>query len=360
MEQPLEGQEQRSGDAKPDQDAASQSVAAIKQKHDHDRKAKQEDIGRRIKQGCLCFGRYFKKLFRTGPDRHIELLLTIAIAWFAYAQWSTARDNNKSTGRQTQDLIRAAQLNANSAAEIAEASAQNAKAAEAFARSASYIDAGVGSAVQKLQGQVNQTEAASKSAFTESEKSLQAARDSVYLEQRPWVGIQFYIGTPSRNLIQTGSGSPSSAQFVAYNSGRTPAVKFRVECCEDFEQPEEFPIPDYDTLHADVLRDLNPDIREAMRIDPKRDAWQKNMAIQDRARADARAKEQNLVIIPNGTVPVSNLLESGPPDSKFHYALGRFVYRDTIDPTIEHITKFCLYRFSNQALTLCTGGQDMQ
>jgi hypothetical protein len=47
---------------------------------------------------------YLRKLRDAGPDRHIELLLTIAIATFAFLQFTITRDNDR-TATKTQVLL---------------------------------------------------------------------------------------------------------------------------------------------------------------------------------------------------------------------------------------------------------------
>ncbi len=51
---------------------------------------------------------YLIRLRSEGPDRHIELLLTIAIAFFAGCQLVITRSNNKSTSAQVDKMITAA------------------------------------------------------------------------------------------------------------------------------------------------------------------------------------------------------------------------------------------------------------
>ncbi|MGB6690842.1 MAG: hypothetical protein WBE76_23660 [Terracidiphilus sp.] len=94
--------------------------------------------------------RYLLKLSREGPDRHIELVLALVIAVFAYMQWHTARSNSDSTAQQTEQLITAAKISA-------VAAQQNAAAASSFSDSARKIDQGIGNAVDRLNLQAQAT-----------------------------------------------------------------------------------------------------------------------------------------------------------------------------------------------------------
>src|ERR1700683_4233969 len=77
--------------------------------------------------------RYWLKLTREGPDRHIELLLAFVIALFAFMQWHTAKNNSESATQQMGQLIAAAKISAYAAR-------QNVIAAQAFAISADKMD----------------------------------------------------------------------------------------------------------------------------------------------------------------------------------------------------------------------------
>jgi hypothetical protein len=79
---------------------------------------------------------YFRELCSAGPDRHIELLLTIAIATFACFQLIITCSNNKSTSAQSQRLLDTAN--------------RMDDAADSFSSSASHINQGVSDAVGDL------------------------------------------------------------------------------------------------------------------------------------------------------------------------------------------------------------------
>lgn len=51
---------------------------------------------------------YWQRLLEEGPDRHIELVLALVIAFFAAGQWFTSCNNNSSTSRQTERLLQSA------------------------------------------------------------------------------------------------------------------------------------------------------------------------------------------------------------------------------------------------------------
>jgi hypothetical protein len=235
------------------------------------------------------------------------------------------------------------------AAAIAELSAEkSAKASQDFALTAAKIDAGVGDAVQQLSAQA------------------QTARDSIYLEQRPWVGIEVISVPTDPNLIR--SITPvSSVQIVARNTGRTPALMFHNVCCDVITLDSEDDIPDYNAIEA--KKSTEKDAREA---DSLRRAIESDPSHADRMRAifkdskereaiwdeqHSRRSERIYVIPPNTTIPLQ-ITYSGPDDSKYHFIIGKLIYKDPIDKTKEHTTKFCLVGHRTNPLQLCRTGQD--
>jgi len=144
-----------------------------------------------------------------GVDRHIELILAFAIAFFAALQWLTSCQNNASTSRQVSNLITAADR-------IDDAS-------DSFSRSAAGINSGVNNAVGKLGVQAQKMEESRKSSEAQAQKPLQATIDNFHLEQKSWAKYEVYwpnnlvvnaIPTVGVKITNTGK-IPMLSAFVA-------------------------------------------------------------------------------------------------------------------------------------------------
>jgi hypothetical protein len=120
---------------------------------------------------------------------------------------------------QTDQLIKAANINACAAQQIADASKRNATAAESFSTSAGNINTQMGEAVSKLKIQGDRIEASRKSSTTASQKALQATIENFHREQRAWVGIDSWV------LEKFEVGQVVQLKVRVMNRGRTPALK---------------------------------------------------------------------------------------------------------------------------------------
>lgn len=214
-----------------------------------------------------------------------------------------------------------------------------------------------GKAVKEAQLQTEKMDAARTDSEKQSEDALRVARDAMYAEQRPWVDIEVIQAEPTK----VGIGNVTTAvSFVAHNTGRTPAVRFRDECCINSNQAMPYPIPDYDTLHGDIDSQLSPPDRTRIQQFPESEAEIKEWFVKTRTDFEQqRARDNQKVIAPGGTAPVANWHFGLPKDEDMHFILGRFVYWDVLDPTKMHVTKYCLVQWSNTPIELCTAGQDM-
>jgi hypothetical protein len=203
-----------------------------------------------------------------------------------------------------------------------------------------------------------QADAAKSSAET-ARQSVQTAKDAMYTEQRPWVGIEVVPATLPANFIKAGAGNNASAVIIfAHNTGRTPALRWRSECCETPTRTNEEVVPDYDTLRSDPTTSLSPRLQEFIRLHPA-----SSPAILQGRRAQQSLEngyfaETEQVIPPNGTWNL-DIATVKADDHMFHYMIGKMVYWDVLDRTREHITKFCLVSFGNGPIRLCKSGQDM-
>ena len=143
----------------------------------------------------------FQEFRDAGVDRHIELILAFAIAFFAAAQWITSCNNNASTSTQVNSLIVSAD--------------RIDDAADSFSRSASGINGGVTDAVNKLNlqaGALNQSVAQASRLAAATEVPNAHALDF----DRPWIGVTL---TPQ----DFPDGKPPTIAMDVINSGRRPA-----------------------------------------------------------------------------------------------------------------------------------------
>ena len=177
--------------------------------------------------------RYFLKLCREGPDRHIELALALVITIFAVVQWFTVKSNNDSATQQTDQLITAAKIsalaakeNAGAAQQIADASRRNAIAAQSFSGSAAGINGGISDAVEKLQTQADRIEAARVTSEKSSRDALKATIENSRSDLRAYVTTTLYRGPLSEECVFA-QRLCADVQYI--NVGRTPAVNLEVK-----------------------------------------------------------------------------------------------------------------------------------
>lgn len=269
---------------------------------------------------------------------------TIAYAITAWRELDAMKSISADNTRQTQQLIDAAN--------------QIKTAAFQFKGSAQGIDGNIGNAVGKLQAQTDKMDAARVTSEQESQKALQATGDAIYLEQRPWVGVQISTRNgPIAGIITGPRQGVNSITILAVNTGRTPALKWRDFCCEEKDQSDELPIPNYEALRNDIDSHFPPEERERIRLYPNeieehRKWWRDQLALRD-------AEAPFAVIPPNGSFPL-NSTEINGPSPTYHYSLGKMTYGDPIHPTVQHVTYYCLVTRGNEQARLCMGAQDEQ
>lgn len=264
-----------------------------------------------------------------------------------------------SGGADTIALVGYAQRQADDADKIKASADKQATTAQQFADTAVLINGGIGGAVKKLDAQAKAIEASRKSSELASAKALKATIDNFYFDQRPWVGIEIVPATLPPNAIQTGPGvTASTVIIVAHNTGRTPALRWHSECCETLAKDIDEPVPDYDTLKADLIRHMSPGLQAYMAAHPA-EAPRILQGVQERQAIESRYFSKTVQVIPpNGTHGL-DVTSVNSNDHKFHYTVGKMVYWDLLGPSKEHVTKFCLVSWGGSPLRLCDGGQDM-
>ena len=319
---------------------------------------------------------YWKRLLKEKPDRHIELLMTFAITFFAAAQLITSCENNKSTSRQTDQLIAAAKYGAY-------ASNQNALAAQSFADSARSINHGINGAVAQLGAQERDANAAAMT----GEMSLRASSEQTRLDQRAWVGI---AGVKTDGGVsESETFSVAGLKVLLRNSGRTPALNVSEECCKTSVQVVGGAIPDYDQeLKKGEDRD-KAKMKTLLQTSDK-EAREHPESAETIRRLEAWALANGTTHVPTvlyrGGVIAPEVIEEVPvvnrpthftavtidpsfrptsPKQDFPmvpatiYILGRFTYLDVFTGTALHTTKFCLMRTSGTQFSICPEGNWM-
>jgi hypothetical protein len=120
---------------------------------------------------------------------------------------------------QTDQLIKAANINACAAKQIAAAADRNATAAETFAIAAQGISGGITEAVEKLDRQARDIELARQSSEKSSKDALDTSIRASRNDQRAWVG---YWSSDFRPGLVV--GQPLKINLELRNSGKTPAL----------------------------------------------------------------------------------------------------------------------------------------
>lgn len=288
---------------------------------------------------------WFKKLWKAGPAKQVELILAGAIALFALIQLCTTIKNNESTTQQADQLIAAAKIGAY-------ASDQNAQASRNFADSARSINDGIANAVGRLNLQASATaslaqaaEAQSRQAqaqtdrMTESltktdrliEESSRQARATNDLatssarsanaadiansqtvglferQNRPWVGIdgEFLL---TGNEIQD-SGSLLHVRYVLKNYGISPASNVITQLAE---------IPD----SSDSFDRTKAEIDKACKLAEGLLSW-----------------DTGDIILPTATISQPSSFSQKLPYTGKILIPGCIVYRDTSN--VVHHTRVC-------------------
>lgn len=208
-----------------------------------------------------------------------------------------------------------------------------------------------------------QAQSTEKSAIA-AHDSVQVARDAMYFEQRPWVGVSVSSGP-----IGPISNSPNTAasRIIIRNSGRTPALHLREQCKEWAQRVfDDERIPDCEELREINKRQRIEDLLkmalkstpgidvEAFREDQRK--WQIKSEEWQRTHS---APDEGQTLVPEGIsdLGISFQLSS---DLQWHYQVGSIVYHDPIKPSEEHITKYCLKQSSSTGpWLLCKFGQEM-
>jgi hypothetical protein len=143
---------------------------------------------------------------KTSWDRRIELFFAGMIVVFAFLQYMSSL----STSKQVDRIIGAAES-------IRDSSDQIKSAGYMFSGAAIGINNAGWNAFGQLKLQEQQMEAARKSTDTDAQKSLEATKEQMRLDQRAWLGAGDYAYTVAES-------SPIESVANVTNTGKTPAL----------------------------------------------------------------------------------------------------------------------------------------
>jgi hypothetical protein len=284
------------------------------------------------------------------------VFLSVVAAGIVCAQWWEMHKG----GIDTRNLSIATQRQADDADKMKDSAEKSAQASRDFADTAGRINTGIVDAVKKLDAQAVGIEKARETSLDNAKAALDAANEAMYREQRPWVGIEIVPASPAPGTIGTAPGiGLVSYAIVAHNTGKTPAIDWRAECCEYETKDHNEVVPTYSVLHADIDRHISDPMRE--RITKGRETLEHARDWINQTRVfEATEEFESKVIAPGGFQQVQSSIEALGNDHKFHYILGQFVYRDVLDPSKMHVTQFCVVTFGNSgSLQLCRTSNDM-
>jgi hypothetical protein len=161
------------------------------------------------------------------------VLLTLAIVLVGIIQACIYQQQKRimeSSGKQTQQLIDAANIQASAAIKNTEAAQQNAQSAVNFASYAKGINEHTEDAVKQF-----------KIMAKASENSITATQQAIRLEQRAWLFVGGFMGNPK-------AGDVFAISTIVTNSGKTPARKVALIDGVSPRAPSELPDFDYTRL----------------------------------------------------------------------------------------------------------------
>jgi hypothetical protein len=171
-------------------------------------KPNQDGANRGNKGGGL--KKWVGHLWSRDPDRQLELILALAIAFFSLCQLVITIINNISTSAQVDKIIATAGSLKDSAGQIKDAG-------WVFSGAAQGINNAGWNAVARLQDQANKMEAARRSSEGNSKLSLDAAIRQSHLDERGWLG---FVNV----AVTLNQADPIKAETTAIILGKSPVA----------------------------------------------------------------------------------------------------------------------------------------
>jgi hypothetical protein len=295
--------------------------------------------------------------FPIGRHEQFNVVLTFAIAlltagnvgvsfWYASITKRAAEDS----GRQTQRLISAANIQASAATKNATSAQQSAQAASDFAIQAHGINTQTEAAVRQFQRIAG-----------DSERAMNASVDASRLDQRPWVGLQV-VQCNGCTIAEDRSLNVQDLVGVIANTGKTPALQMIIDNDVAINALKSDPIPDWPSIERRRKDEEERAFRVPQNAPP--DMAAEIAKTLEKVKRDIAFRKSVSVLPPNGTrvlhfVPsfkVTREMFPNRDNERVTYVIGRITY---FDRDRQHTTTFCMVNDLGIDFRFCSTGNDM-
>jgi hypothetical protein len=269
---------------------------------------------------------------------HLTVIVSIVVAVIAGFQWSVYRQQKQimeSSGQQTQQLIVAANIQA-------DAAKRNATAAESFSTSAI-----------KIQDRIRLAETDFSEIANNANKSLRATQESFRADQRAWMGVVYFKADISDTEVLTVGGS-----VVLKNMGKTPALHMSGRTLS-ITLSGQAPVPDFDQEYErfrkynERAKTSNPSYADTTKMNYF--SGEEHSALDHQLFPDGMlcppGTEMKVTIMAGETFTKPELFRT---HSSVIYVLGKITY-DDIFQNNKHTTKFCAMYAGDNILQFCPG-----
>jgi hypothetical protein len=259
----------------------------------------------------------FKKRWRRAPHDIVVMAATLIIAVVGFCQllvYLQMKKIMKDSGKQTDQLIGAAGLQAFAAT-------QNASAAASFATSAQGINTQTRLAVDKFERMAKASENSIKTIEKTAKEALDASIESSRIDQRAWVSLMFPIETADKAKIQPNGMIEFVLKFK--NTGKTPALKISYDPLLLFRPPSAG-FPDYDHETSENVYYRISGIHEAALLAPGEETRIAFPGFRE-------------IFVGPSQIDLMNNHET------ILYIVGKVTYRDIFPDTPQRTTKFCAF-----------------
>jgi len=166
------------------------------------------------------FKKWIDHLWSRDPDRQLELILALSIAFFSLCQLVVTILNNVSTSAQVDKMIVSAGSIKDSAGEIK-------NAGWVFSGAAQGINNAGWNAVGRLQDQANQVGRSANAA----ENAVRVTQEQMRLDERAWVGF-------TDATVTLSTTSPIKAETQTHILGKSPAIDIVTKTGMRFDTPD--------------------------------------------------------------------------------------------------------------------------
>jgi hypothetical protein len=213
--------------------------------------------------------------------------------------------------------------------------------------------------------EAKRTADAAECALKETQAQLTLQSKSFYQQQRPWVAVSI-----TEADLQAAPTIKLRRELIATkNTGLTPAVHVRFSCREETQLNSPDEVPDCEALRRNRMSRYHafleekgrtehpgisgPDLQKLVRQEEARDA-------QIARKSGAEWREW---VIPPGVAQYplgEGFMQVGKSGGgSYDYMVGVMLYKDLLDPTKTHTTRFCVMRYAQTPLQFCQKGQWM-